>query len=148
MVLIDIGVVVNHYHSDMTRVVFFGEPAPELGKIYHIVREAQAKALELCKAGVPIKDVDQAARGWIAQNGYEGRFTHSLGHGIGLEIHESPRISNLTSGVLEEGMVVTIEPGIYLPGVGGVRLEDSIIITQEGYENLTQRPLSRTLPII
>ncbi len=116
MVLIDIGVVVNHYHSDMTRVVFFGEPAPELGKIYHIVREAQAKALELCKAGVPIKDVDQAARGWIAQNGYEGRFTHSLGHGIGLEFM-SPRISNLTSGVLEEGMVVTIEPGIYLPGL-------------------------------
>ncbi len=143
-VLIDIGVVVDHYYSDMTRVVFFGEPKPEIEKIYRIVFEAYSAALELCRPGTKIGDLDHAARGVIEQEGYQDYFPHSLGHGVGLEIHESPTLRSKGEDVergLEEGMVITIEPGIYLPGSFGVRLEDTIVITQEGYANITNRPL-------
>lgn len=139
--LIDIGVVLNHYHSDMTRVVFFGKPHPELEKIYTIVYEAMEKAFALCKPGTEVAALDQAARGWIQRKGYGEYFLHSLGHGVGLEIHEFPFLRKNGVGVLEEGMVITIEPGIYLPGIGGVRLEDTIVITKEGFKNLTNRPL-------
>lgn len=140
-VLIDIGLVLSHYHSDMTRVVFFGTPAPLLQTIYSIVEEAKAKALAACKPGVLIGDLDRLARDWITSKGYGENFTHSLGHGIGLDIHEPPTLRN--TGIyrempLQTGMVITIEPGIYLPGIGGVRLEDTILITEKGYENLTQ----------
>jgi Xaa-Pro aminopeptidase len=141
LVLIDIGVVLNHYHSDMTRVVFFGEPAEELEKIYRIVHEAQLKALELCKPGTPLAELDRAARSLIEEAGYGEHFLHSLGHGVGLEIHEAPWIRKNAAGKLQEGMVVTIEPGIYLEGLGGVRLEDTVVITAEGFENLTNRPI-------
>lgn len=147
LVLIDIGVVLNHYHSDMTRVVFFSEPDPELLNIYRVVHEAQLKALELCKPDTPLAELDRAARGLIEEEGYGAFFLHSLGHGVGLEIHESPTIRKDSSGVLKEGMVITIEPGIYLPGKGGVRLEDTVVITQEGFENLTNRPIL-TSPVI
>lgn len=140
-VLIDIGVVLNHYHSDMTRVVFFGKPQKELEKIYQIVRDAMEKAFVLCKPGTEVAVLDQAARGWIEDQGYGEYFVHSLGHGVGLEIHEFPFLRKNGTGVLEEGMVITIEPGIYLPGIGGVRLEDTIVITKEGFENLTNRSL-------
>ncbi|MFC2049425.1 M24 family metallopeptidase [Chlamydiota bacterium] len=149
-VLIDIGVVLRHYHSDMTRVVCFGTPPAELEKIYQIVHTAHAAGVNLCRPGVKIGDLDRAARNVIEQAGYGKCFTHSLGHGVGLEIHESPRISAVGADAereLEPGMVITIEPGIYVQGVGGVRLEDTLLITEEGYENLTRRPLSSTLPI-
>lgn len=140
-VLIDIGVVLEHYHSDMTRVIFFGSPPPLLKTIYSIVEEAKEKSLASCRPGTLIGDLDQIARDWIASKGYGDRFTHSLGHGVGLDIHEPPLIRE--KGIykdmpLQAGMVITIEPGIYLPNIGGVRLEDMILITNNGYENLTQ----------
>lgn len=139
-VLIDIGVNYQHYHSDMTRVVFFGNVNPEIKKIYAIVDRAKQLALSLCRSGTLIRDLDDAARNYIASQGYGENFMHSLGHGVGLEIHEFPLIRNspLYQAIsLEAGMVITIEPGIYLPGIGGVRLEDTIVITEKGYENLT-----------
>ncbi len=142
-VLIDIGVNLKHYHSDMTRVVFFGEPKQPMREIYDIVLQAQEAALKVCKPGTLIGEVDQAARGLIAAAGYGERFTHSIGHGIGLEIHEYPILRNkppMKDVPLQIGMAITIEPGIYLPGVGGVRIEDTVIITGTGYENLTNRP--------
>lgn len=143
-VLIDIGVNLAHYHSDMTRVVFFGEPDPKMREIYAIVQEAQQLALERCRPGVLIGEVDAAARSYIASKGYGEHFSHGLGHGIGLEIHEAPSIRNkppFQTMPLVPGMVITIEPGIYLPGIGGVRFEDTIAITSEGYENLTKNYL-------
>lgn len=142
-VLIDIGVNLKHYHSDMTRMAFFGEPDPKMREIYAVVKEAQTIALELCRAGAMIGSVDRAARDHIASRGYGQYFNHGLGHGVGLEIHEMPFLRNRPPYdvmPLQTGMVVTIEPGIYLPGVGGVRLEDSIVILDDGYEDLTQRP--------
>lgn len=142
LVLIDIGVVLAHYHSDMTRVIFFGTPSPQLKGIYSIVQEAKEKALALCRPGTLIGDLDRVAREWIAAKGHGEHFTHSLGHGLGLEIHEAPILRQ--NGIhrdlpLQPGMVITIEPGIYLPKVGGVRLEDTVLITDHGYENLTCR---------
>lgn len=142
IVLIDIGVNFHHYHSDMTRVVFFGEPDQRLKKIHGIVQRAQQAALTLCRPGITLGTLDTAARSLITENGYGQNFTHSLGHGVGLEIHEFPTIRNtpsLASVKLAPGMVITIEPGIYLPGIGGVRIEDTVVITKNGCENLTQR---------
>lgn len=141
-VLIDIGVKVEGYHSDMTRTVFFGKPTPKIQEIYDIVRKAQKAALKLCRPGTTVGELDCAARDLIAVAGYGEAFSHSLGHGIGLEIHEIPRIRNKTPDkdtVLVPHMVITIEPGIYLPGVGGVRIEDTVAISEDGYEDLTQR---------
>ena len=140
-VLIDIGVILDNYNSDMTRVVFFGEVASVMQSIYQIVDEAKSKALELCRPGTLIGDLDKAAREWITSKGYGENFTHSLGHGVGLDIHEAPTIratGAYTNVPLQAGMVITIEPGIYLPKIGGVRLEDTILITEIGYENLTE----------
>ena len=148
-VLIDIGVNLKHYHSDMTRVVFFGEPDPKIVAIYEIVRQAQEKALELCKPGTKISDLDACARGLIDEAGYGENFTHSLGHGVGLEIHELPMIRKQNEPsipTLKEGMVITVEPGIYLPGIGGVRIEDTVAITKDGHKNLTNR--SKELTVI
>lgn len=141
-VLIDIGVNFNHYHSDMTRVVFFGEPDPKIEEIYSIVQQAQAAALELCRPGTLVGQLDEAARQVISSHGYGAHFSHSLGHGVGLEIHEYPTVHNKPPGnnlPLEQGMVITIEPGIYIPDKGGVRIENTIVITEDGYEDLTKR---------
>lgn len=143
-VLIDIGVTMNHYHSDMTRVQFYGDPDPKMQEIYAVVKEAQQAALTICRAGISIAELDNAARKVIHDKGYGSYFPHSLGHGIGLEVHESPILRNsppFNQMVLLPGMVITIEPGIYLPGLGGVRLEDTILITPNGYENLTCRKI-------
>jgi Xaa-Pro aminopeptidase len=137
-ILIDIGVVVESYCSDMTRMVFFGDGVTEIEKLYSIVRKAQNKALSICKPGLKIGELDKAAREIMAQDNLESLFVHSLGHGVGLQVHEYPRIKidgedkNLT---LKPGMVITIEPGLYDPKVGGARYEDMILITQDGYEN-------------
>lgn len=141
-VLIDIGVVLDGYHSDMTRVVFWGEPSLKILEIYAIVQKAQQAALKLCKPGATFGELDDAARTLIKEHGYGDYFSHSLGHGIGLEIHEYPTLKRAlpyANTPLEPGMAITIEPGIYLPGIGGVRLEDLVVITKGGHENLTQR---------
>ncbi|MBS4168000.1 Xaa-Pro peptidase family protein [Parachlamydia sp. AcF125] len=141
-VLIDIGVTYAHYHSDMTRTLFFGHVEPQLLPLYDCVFQAQQAALHLCRPGTPIGALDLAARNLIAEAGYGENFTHSLGHGIGLAVHEFPILRNkppYADVLLEAGMVITLEPGIYLPKVGGIRIEDTIIITEKGYENLTNR---------
>lgn len=142
-ILIDIGVNLDSYFSDMTRMVYFGKPKPRILEIHQIVQEAQSRALNLCKEGARIGDIDAAARDYISQKGFGENFSHGLGHGVGLEIHELPVLKNTSpykDTILEAGMVVTIEPGIYVPGLGGVRIENSIVITKKGYEDLTDRP--------
>jgi len=141
LLLIDMGMVYEGYCSDFTRTVFVGSVDPELEKIYQIVREAHLRAVEKVKAGVPVKEIDMAARETIKKYGYEKYFTHSTGHGVGIEIHEAPRISNQSEEILEENAVITIEPGIYLPGKGGVRLENIVVARKDGCEVLTGTPL-------
>ncbi len=137
IVLIDIGVFFNRYASDMTRVVFFGKPDPLLMHWLDIVISAQQAAIEFCRPGFSIKELDVIARSVLKNHDVEKYFIHSLGHGIGLEVHEFPRIRfDYEGGELKPGMVVTIEPGLYLPGKGGVRYEDMILITETGFENL------------
>jgi len=139
VVLIDIGVVVGQYCSDMTRTQFFSDVDPTIKELYNIAEEAQKAALALCRPGVKIGMLDIAAREVMKRYGVEELFLHSLGHGVGLEIHEAPRIKKdgIDAGtLLVEGMCITIEPGLYLSGRGGVRYEDTIFITKEGYENL------------
>lgn len=151
LVLMDFGVVLDHYNSDMTRVIFFGKPDEKVARIYSVVLEAMQAAFKLCKPGVSVGELDSTARQVIEKNGYGKFFPHSLGHGVGLEIHELPflRSTDFASGhKLEAGMVITIEPGIYLPGEFGIRLEDTVLITDEGYENLTARPLPKHLPTL
>lgn len=141
IVLIDIGVLLDYYHSDMTRCVFFGPPQKKLIEIYEIVRQAQEMALAMCRPGVLIEELDRAARSYIASKGHQEHFTHGLGHGVGLQIHEGPSLSQKSADKtlpLEEGMVITIEPGIYLPEIGGVRIEDTVVITDKGHKNLTK----------
>jgi len=137
IVLIDIGVVFNCYASDMTRIVFFGKPDPLLVKWLDIVIAAEQAAIELCQPGRAVKELDVKARSIFKSHDVEKYFVHSLGHGVGLEVHEQPRIRfDIEGGVLKPGMVITIEPGLYLPGKGGVRYEDMIVITETGCENL------------
>jgi Xaa-Pro aminopeptidase len=139
LVLIDIGLVLNRYHSDMTRVFFYKQENNELKRFYQIAQQAQKAALQLCRPGAIVKELDIAARHVMKEEGVEDLFLHSLGHGIGLETHEFPRLKCTSEDkdvVLESGMVITIEPGLYLPGLGGVRYEDTIIITPSGHENL------------
>lgn len=148
-VLIDIGVKYRHYHSDMTRVVFFGSPSEQMRAIYDVVKDAQKASLDLCRPGVTVGELDHAARHLITERGYGDKFPHSLGHGVGLEIHEYPALRNTPPYqdlILEAGMVITIEPGVYVPGVGGVRIEDTIVITTAGHDNLTNR--SKDLVIV
>lgn len=148
IVLIDIGVNCHHYHSDMTRTVFFGSADKRLVEIYAIVKEAQEAALAICRPGVSMGELDKAARQHIISKGFGDFFIHSLGHGVGLDIHEAPWLRNRmphSQQLLAAGMVVTIEPGIYLAGIGGVRIEDSIAITERGYENLTLRSKEITI---
>lgn len=137
LVLLDLGVMVDGYASDMTRVLFFGSPQEKLSHLYQIVLRAQTAALSLCKEGARGSDLDRAAREVMQEEGVEKHYLHSLGHGIGLEVHESPRLSISSSQevVLREGMVVSIEPGLYLPDIGGVRIEDMVVITKNGYES-------------
>jgi len=147
-ILLDIGVKLNHYFSDMTRVVFLGEPDPKMKEIYEIVKGAQEAALKLCKPGTRVGDLDMEARIWISDRGYGENFSHGLGHGIGLEVHELPVIRSATkydAVVLQPGMAITVEPGIYLPQIGGVRIEDTVVITKEGHRNLTNRPKELTV---
>lgn len=139
-VLIDWGAKAGRYASDLTRVLVTGRPTTKLEKIYNTVLAAQMRAIDAIRPGVPVAEVDRAARGYIDEQGYGKRFGHGLGHGFGLEIHEQPFLSPHSQDVLKAGMVVTVEPGIYLPGWGGVRIEDDVLVTPEGYEVLTHIP--------
>lgn len=138
LILCDIGVIFERYRSDMTRVLFSGKVDPRLMLMEGVVREAQKAALSLCRPGTKVKELDIAARKVMQRANMEDLFVHNLGHGIGLETHEFPRIrynGDDKDVVLEEGMVFTVEPGLYIPGLGGVRHEDTIVITAKGYQN-------------
>ncbi|PNZ29437.1 peptidase M24 family protein [Staphylococcus rostri] len=139
-VLFDLGVIYNHYCSDITRTVAFGQPSDEANRIYDIVKQAEQSAIDAIKPGVTISTLDNIARGIIEDAGYGDYFPHRLGHGLGLEAHEYQDVSNTNENVLEEGMVITIEPGIYVPNVAGVRIEDDILVTADGYESLSHYP--------
>ncbi|WP_042458299.1 M24 family metallopeptidase [Neobacillus dielmonensis] len=137
MVTMDYGAYYKGYVSDITRTIAVGEPAAELKKIYQIVLEAQLRGMEGIKPGLTGKQADALTRDYISEKGYGEYFGHSTGHGIGLEVHEGPGLSMRSDTVLVPGMVVTCEPGIYIPGLGGVRIEDDLIITNEHNEPLT-----------
>ena len=139
-ILFDWGADYRGYHSDMTRVVFVGPVAPRMQEVYEIVLEAHDRAVNAIRTGVLTRSVDCAARDFISRAGFGSEFGHGLGHGIGLEIHEQPRLAATSTGRLRRDMVVTVEPGIYLPGVGGVRIEDDILVTREGPVRLNTLP--------
>ncbi|HEU5358633.1 MAG TPA: M24 family metallopeptidase, partial [Gemmatimonadales bacterium] len=130
--LIDFGAQVDGYCSDLTRTVVVGKADTRQRAVYEVVEAAQRRAREGVRAGMTGREADALARDLIAQRGYGEAFGHSLGHGLGLEVHEAPRLSPTAEAVLPEGAVVTIEPGIYLPGWGGVRLEDDVLLAPEG----------------
>ena len=136
-VTIDFGVVVEGYCSDMTRTVHMGRGSRQARSVYDAVLEAQGAAIAAVAPGVPCAEVDKAARTVLKRAGLAKYFTHSTGHGVGLEIHEGPRLAAGVEPVLEPGMVITVEPGVYLPGVLGVRIEDMVLVTEGGAEVLT-----------
>lgn len=138
--LMDYGATYEGYHSDMTRTVCIGRPTEKMERVYNVVLEAQLKALDFIKAGVTGKEADKVARDVIYAAGYGEAFGHSLGHGVGLEIHETPNASPISPHTFRENMIVTVEPGIYLPNEFGVRIEDFVIIKQDGCENMTLAP--------
>lgn len=139
-VTFDIGAVYEGYHSDMTRTVAVGEVSEEQKKIYDIVLEAHLKGLAAVKAGVSCFDVDKVCRDVISSYGYGEYFGHGTGHGVGLEIHEEPRVSPKGTDILKPGMIITVEPGIYLPDKFGVRIEDTVLVTEDGYESFANMP--------
>ncbi len=136
-VLIDYGATYDGYHSDMTRTVAVGKPTEKMEMVYNTVLKAQNDALAAIKAGVIGKDIDKIARDIIADAGYGDKFGHSLGHGVGVEIHEAPNAAPSSEHVFKENMIVTVEPGIYLPDEFGVRIEDFVVIKENGCENMT-----------
>ncbi|OQP05761.1 Xaa-Pro dipeptidase [Geobacillus sp. 46C-IIa] len=140
LVTLDFGAYYKGYCSDLTRTVAVGDISAELKTIYDIVLEAQRRGMSGLKAGMTGKEADALTRDYIREKGYADYFGHSTGHGIGLEIHEGPALSFRSDAVLEPGMVVTVEPGIYIPGLGGVRIEDDAVITADGNEALTHSP--------
>jgi len=138
ILLIDMGCVYKGYNSDLTRTVFTGKIDSRLEKIYHIVLEAQIRALDAAKPGIDTDRLDDISRSYISDKGYGENFGHGLGHGVGIEIHELPSVKKIAGIKLKKNMVFTIEPGIYIPGLGGVRIEDMVLVTSAGSEALTQ----------
>jgi Xaa-Pro aminopeptidase len=138
-VTIDFGAVYEGYCSDLTRTFAMSKEAdPRLVEIYQIVLQAQQSALQACRPGMATKEIDNIAREIITSAGYGDYFKHGTGHGLGVLIHEAPRLNQLSTEILQEGMVVTIEPGIYIPELGGVRIEDDVLITKDGCIRLTK----------
>lgn len=135
-ILIDTGSIYRDYCSDMTRTVFFQKVSPEMKKVYEVVKDAQESACSVIRPGVPASEIDRAARKIIEDQGYGRFFNHRLGHNLGLDGHETPGISADNPAPVREGMVFSVEPGVYLPGVGGVRIEDLVVVTQDGCERL------------
>jgi Xaa-Pro aminopeptidase len=145
-VVCDFGVILSGYCSDRTRTLHVGRPTAETRRMYEAVREAQAVAIESVRAGVSVGEVDGAARKILTKHDLGRHFTHSTGHGVGLEIHEPPRIAAGRSEILRAGMVITVEPGVYITGRGGVRIEDMVVVTERGCEVLA--PTNKELIII
>ncbi|MCX8150522.1 MAG: Xaa-Pro peptidase family protein [Candidatus Bathyarchaeota archaeon] len=137
LVVVDIGATFQHYCSDMTRTFVVGKPTEKQLKIYNLVKDAQAASCHLFKAGAAASVVDGAARKIISEAGHGDHFVHRLGHGVGLEVHESPTLGQYSQDILAAGNVVTVEPGIYIPGFGGIRIEDTVLVKPENAEKLT-----------
>ena len=136
-VTLDFGCIKDFYCSDLTRSFVVGKPSKKMLEIYEIVREAQQKALDIIRPGIKAKEVDFACRDYISKMGYGDYFTHSTGHGLGILVHDSLAISPFSDVVLKEGMVFTVEPGIYVEGLGGIRIEDDVVVRENGCELLT-----------
>ncbi len=137
---LDFGATHKGYHSDMTRTVVFGKPTEEMKNIYNAVWGANTDAIKAVRADISCKLVDNVARSTLDAWGYEEYFTHGLGHGVGLEIHEAPSVSYRSGTTLREGMIITIEPGVYIPGKYGVRIEDMCVVTKDGCKIITDTP--------
>jgi Xaa-Pro aminopeptidase len=137
LITIDFGALKDGYHSDETVTVACGEPGQREKDIHAIVKDAHDLAIEAVVPGISCRALDAVAREYIVKHGYGEYFGHGLGHGLGLDIHEKPTVSPRSDAILEEGMVITIEPGIYIPGFGGVRIEDTLLVTSDGYQILT-----------
>lgn len=140
LLLIDMGACLNGYTSDMTRVAYLGVPPKSIRATYRAVLEAQLAAIDSVRAGIPASRVDRTARDVLKRHELAKEFVHSTGHGLGLEIHEMPRIGRKEKTRLKAGMVITIEPGVYIEGLGGVRIEDTVLVTEHGAEVLTPTP--------
>ncbi len=140
VLLFDWGSRYGGYCSDLTRVVAIGKMPARMREVYQVVLDAQMAAINAIAPGKTLKEIDAVARNLIIKAGYGKQFGHSLGHGLGLNVHEQPNLSPRAEGVLEPGQVVTVEPGIYLPGLGGVRIEDDILVTPKGHEVLSDLP--------
>jgi Xaa-Pro aminopeptidase len=140
LVVVDMGATQNGYCSDMTRMLFVGEPGAKVKRLYRAVLEAQLAGIDAVRAGALTKNVDAAARRVLKGYGLDRAFVHSTGHGLGLEIHEPPRIGKKDKNHLQTGMAITIEPGVYLEGFGGIRIEDTVVVTESGCEILTPTP--------
>jgi Xaa-Pro aminopeptidase len=138
--LVDWGVNEGLYCSDLTRMLITGRISPKLEQVYQVVLEAQVKAIGAVRPGISGHDVDHVARSVIAKAGFGRRFRHGLGHGLGMLVHEAPRLAVKSQTILKPGMVVTVEPGVYVPGWGGVRIEDDVLVTRTGHEVLTSAP--------
>lgn len=137
-VLIDMGCIFKGYCSDITRTIFFRNIPDSVNTIYSIVKEAQKRAVDAVKPGLTTNKLDSIARDFIAAKGYGNFFGHSLGHGVGLDVHEIPAVKQNGAVALKKGMVITIEPGIYIPKKAGVRIEDMVLVTSSGHEVLTK----------
>jgi Xaa-Pro aminopeptidase len=136
--VVDFGATFEGYRSDMTRTFCVGgEPTGELARVFDVVRQSQAEGVKVVGPGIGAKDVDGVCRAVIEGAGWGERFEHGTGHGVGLDIHEAPTVSQLGTAILRPGMIVTVEPGVYLPGTGGVRIEDTLVVTEDGSRPLT-----------
>lgn len=139
-VLMDFGALYKRYCSDITRTVVFGRASDEQKEMYSVVKRAQTESMNAIRANVNGRDVDTVARNIIDSTKYKGRFIHSLGHGLGMDVHDHPALSGGYDFPLKENMVVTVEPGVYVPGFGGVRIEDDVIVKKDGFEKITTAP--------
>ncbi len=146
LVIVDMGAMLEGYASDMTRMLFLGTPGAQVKRMYRAVLEAQLAAIDTVRAGAKTAAVDAAARNVLKGYGLDKAFIHSTGHGLGLEIHEPPRIGKRDKTKLKAGMAITIEPGVYVEGFGGIRIEDTVLVTETGCEILT--PTAKDLRVI
>jgi Xaa-Pro aminopeptidase len=146
--LFDWGAMLGGYCSDTSRTVILGRSNHQYQKVYQVVLAAQQKAIAALKPGIPAKDVDKIARRHIDETEFKGAFSHSLGHGTGLVVHEEPRLSPLSDTLLQPGMIVTVEPGIYIAGWGGIRIENQVVITEDGCEVLNTLSTDRYIEAI